>query len=374
MNMGRSRRNRNKTQHKPHHNTKNTGSKKMYSALPSKSSCHTGQRVVYTTHDGIDILAGGKNRQGGWHLASPLPQLAMGPSETMSGTVPSSKTSVPEGWSCEHTLPRPGTPPLRIDFDWPDFSVPRVSAQFWYALVDDIRTHGITRVSTQCAGGHGRTGVQLAILIYLMDPDGRDRFPDAAALIKFVRDIHCVHAVEAKSQQTYIADVCTLPEGKSMIHDAYSVTRSVVPGKPNRGTSAGTTTGTPTSAGLECPVCGNTEDFLGTECEVCTYDVHWETAENQYDECFFCEKMRPSQAFPASNSGESPCGICIHERMPDETIHVSGDSASKVEVLCTDCAKYFPVRQIAAFDFVGETAHCFECDTSNWRRTVGWGE
>ena len=188
----------------------------------SKQSCHTGHNLVFRTQCGIEVWAGGRNRNGGWQKMNPPPQLAMGPSETLTSWSSSkSETTVPEGWSCEQHLDIV-TPPLMLSLDWPDFSIPNVNKYFWYAVIDDIREHDIKTVSTQCAGGHGRTGVQLAILAYLLGTaDERAAWPDAGVLIDWVREQHCVHAVEAKSQQQYIADVCDIPFGENKVssHD-----------------------------------------------------------------------------------------------------------------------------------------------------------
>lgn len=184
----------------------------------SKQGCHTGQSLIFRTTDDIEVWAGGKNREGGWHKMTPLPQLAMGPSETLGTWGMKDKTEVPEGWSCEQHLTNT-TPPLMLSLDWPDFSIPNVNKYFWYAVIDDIREHDIKTISTQCAGGHGRTGVQLAILAYLLGTeDERAAWPDAGVLIDWVREQHCTHAVEAKSQQEYIADVCDIPVGENKIH------------------------------------------------------------------------------------------------------------------------------------------------------------
>ena len=40
--------------------------------------------------------------------------------------------------------------------------------------------------------------------------------PDAATLTQYVRSIYCHHTVEGKSQQTYIAEVLQIPEGKPL--------------------------------------------------------------------------------------------------------------------------------------------------------------
>ena len=206
-------------QNKKKKQVKNMKQKTTYaSAWQSKQGCHTGQSLIFRTTDDIEVWAGGKNREGGWHKMTPLPQLAMGPSETLGTWGMKSKTEVPEGWSCEQHL-EIITPPLMLSLDWPDYSIPAVSKYFWYAVIDDIREYNIKTISTQCAGGHGRTGVQLAILAYLLSTeDERAAWPDAGVLIDWVREQHCTHAVEAKSQQEYIADVCDIPVGENKIH------------------------------------------------------------------------------------------------------------------------------------------------------------
>lgn len=192
--------------------------KKNTGTWVSKQTCHTGHNLIFKTDDGVEVWAGGRNRNGGWHLMSPLPQLAIAPSETLGMNLLSSKTEVPEGWSCEQHLTN-GTAPHFVSLDWPDFSIPKVSKYFWYALLDDIKEFDIKVISTQCAGGHGRTGVQLAILAHYLIPTEQHTWKDAGELIEWVREQHCTHAVEAKSQQQYIADVCEIPLGENKIHE-----------------------------------------------------------------------------------------------------------------------------------------------------------
>ena len=188
---------------------------------PVTPPCHTGQNKIFTTTSGIDVYGGGRNRNGGWWNMNTMPELAIGPSETMSSFKASSATDVPDGWSCDAYTNKVTPPPL-INMDFPDFGVPQVQDLFWYALCDDIHEHGIKSVSTQCAGGHGRTGVQLCILYYLLnDDDVRATIRDAAQLIELIRDLHCHHAVETNEQQKYIARVLDIPAGDSVIVDRY---------------------------------------------------------------------------------------------------------------------------------------------------------
>ena len=66
----------------------------------SKADCHTGHNLIFKTVEGIEVWAGGKSRDGGWHKMLPLPALAMGPSETLGTYKLTEKTEVPEGWLC----------------------------------------------------------------------------------------------------------------------------------------------------------------------------------------------------------------------------------------------------------------------------------
>jgi hypothetical protein len=171
-----------------------------------KTGCHTGNPVVFEAM-GVKVHAGGHSRNGGYHRMSPAPDLAMGPAQVMGKQ---SATVVPDGFTCaEHV-----STPYIISIDWPDFDIPQdIHREWWLSLVDDMRRLGIKSVSTQCVGGHGRTGVQLAILAHIM---GAVQKPDAASLIKWVRSTYCSHAVETASQQQYVAECCDIPMGDSL--------------------------------------------------------------------------------------------------------------------------------------------------------------
>ena len=178
--------------------------------MSSKAGCHTGNPVVFTIDD-VTILAGGHSRDGGWHRMSPLPDLALGPAQVMDRA---QATVVPDGFTCQGHI---GGSAKMISIDWPDFSIPQdVGREFWLALVDDIKRLGIKTISTQCVGGHGRTGVQLAILGYLMGAIPSPHDNDAGSIIKHVRDIYCHHAVETGKQQEYVAMCCGIAVGENL--------------------------------------------------------------------------------------------------------------------------------------------------------------
>lgn len=183
----------------------------------SKLNCHTGNPLVFTTDDGIEVYAGGTSRNGAWYRMSPLPDLAIGPKQVIGSK--KEGTTVPDGFSCAEHISVSKVPMVRIDL--PDYDIPQdVGREFWVALVEDIRRAGYKRISTQCVGGHGRTGIQLAILAHLFEVTDQ---PDSAELIRWVRDRYCHHAVEAASQQKYIAKICELPLGDDLFPPAVKV-------------------------------------------------------------------------------------------------------------------------------------------------------
>lgn len=105
----------------------------------------------------------------------------------------------------QHTIPRGlGLSPKwqspllhrEIVLDWPDFGLPGMPLQFWKDLLRVIKRHRRTLVF--CAGGQGRTGTTLSILVMLacrMDGD---------QAIETVRGVYRRAAVETADQEAYI--------------------------------------------------------------------------------------------------------------------------------------------------------------------------
>lgn len=344
-----------------------------------KPPCHTGQNKVFTTTGGIDVYAGGRNRSGGWWVMHPAPDLAIGPDETMRPSYSkSASTIVPEGWSCDQFVGRTDPPKYMIEMDFPDFGIPKVDDYFWYALHDDILEYGIKSISTQCAGGHGRTGVQLAILYYLLnDDDVKSTIADAAQLIELIRDLHCSHAVETNEQQRYIARVLDIPVGKSVIENKYGGWDGYSyggwgsdKGKANPPQTTGatlpkstTTTGT-TSYDLNekytmlpkpvddefCDCCGNPSyDMVEDRCFAC----NWELPTSQVKMmCAICEQSKCDWEFLSPTDIE--CIMCLAAELGISHNNVEGT------VLCGECNVYkFP-------DMVKEYANgafcCLACE------------
>ncbi len=418
----------NKKVNKMKNNHKQTKTSKTLNAwgssLPSKASCHTGQELIFTSVEGIEVYAGGKNRNGGWHKMNPYPQLAMGPSETLKSYSALDRTVVPEGWSCEQHLSY-AEPPLFISLDWPDYSIPAVDKYFWYAVIDDIREHGIKTVSTQCAGGHGRTGVQLAILAYLLGTEEeRAAWPDAGVLVEWVRDKHCVHAVEAKSQQQYIADVCDIPLGEDKIHTTTSYGYG--------GGGWGKAATTPTTVGTDvfneewswdkkaddhsgliidevgadyCPHCGHKPIAMipfgamcqecgldpqvdpslvldepttkkvkvDVDCPACGFDIiiDDECAHCGYDlgvgemkgstECTVCGKAKSNKL----SVGGTHCLTCVVDEQQMDTkkvVKYDKKATDNMKLKCSPCNKFLDSKFIARIDHDEGVFICFKCD------------
>lgn len=198
----------------------------------SKHECHWANVLVFTTYDGIKVYAGGSSRGGGWWKMKPLPDLAMGPDgEVRKGytalTVKTKATNM-DDWTCMENL-RTRKPKAVLEMDFPDYNVPTDCKEgFWEALAVDIREKGVKTIHCMCMGGHGRTGIQLACLRYhLASEEEREAWPDANTLITAIREPYCDKAVEADSQQEYVAEMCDLPLGEKLgFHKGGYVTRS----------------------------------------------------------------------------------------------------------------------------------------------------
>ena len=182
--------------------------------------CHTGNPLVFTSHDGIEVYGGGSSRKGGWWLMDPIPDLAMGPDEQVHKGLPSKFSTRgldSEKWSCMSKIVQ-CEPKEILAIDFPDYKIPQdIGKAFWVELVENIRANNIKTIHCMCMGGHGRTGVQLAILRYLLANDEeRKSWPDANALIMAIREPYCHKAVEATAQQKYVAKVCDLESGQTL--------------------------------------------------------------------------------------------------------------------------------------------------------------
>jgi hypothetical protein len=339
--------------------------------------CHSGQNKVFTTTGGIDVYAGGRNRSGGWWMCNAPLDLAIGPDETMRptyGKTLDGSTVVPKGWSCDQFVGRTDPPKYMIEMDFPDFGVPQVEDYFWYALHDDIVEHGVKSISTQCAGGHGRTGVQLAILYYLLnDDDVKATIKDAAQLIELVRELHCDHAVETNEQQQYIARVLDIPAGESVVVERYSGWSGYSWGsdKGKAVTTTGATSPKTTMATdgydlSEKYVMADTQKALAVEeCECCgeidysldedrCYSCGWELPDNKDTMlCMTCGNDKPMWTY--TSPADQDCIPC-HAR--SQNIRFTA-----LSVECSECKKLKAYDMVNEF-IAGQGFVCLACESN----------
>jgi hypothetical protein len=186
-----------------------------------KATCHNGNPLIADVN-GVKIYAGGSSRSGGWWKMLPYPDLAIGPDSIVYGHGP--KPIDPRWGQTQSSKYYSEQLPILIGLDWPDFGLPKNTSgktmprEFWYALVSDIHEQGIKTISTQCMGGHGRTGVSLSILLHLLTPESERTWVDLAGLLKHIHKVYCTQAVEGDEQAEYIAHVLNIEEGDYTLH------------------------------------------------------------------------------------------------------------------------------------------------------------
>lgn len=100
-----------------------------------------------------------------------------------------------------------------------DFDVPNdMKSYHWEALADDVKaimSEG-KDVLVACQGGHGRTGMVVAILARILRPDITGVDP-----ITWLRDHYCKEVVETVSQINYVYDMLDLPRPPGVTARSY---------------------------------------------------------------------------------------------------------------------------------------------------------
>lgn len=104
-----------------------------------------------------------------------------------------------------------------------DHGIPALPKEFWPDLLKDLlvekdRRGGMLDLRAFCMGGHGRTGMFLAIMYGLTHPQDQDP-------VDTIRKMYCINAVETLSQENYVYHCCGLPK-----HEKFSGTVSVSTG------------------------------------------------------------------------------------------------------------------------------------------------
>ena len=112
-----------------------------------------------------------------------------------------------------------------------DFGVPQWSLFFWESLammVYDELKYGDVLIA--CQGGHGRSGMVIAILSYLMLNKRYIRVTNRELLQKdpivWIRSVHCYEAVETVSQEILVYETCLAMGHNQSIEDALTEVRN----------------------------------------------------------------------------------------------------------------------------------------------------
>jgi hypothetical protein len=112
-----------------------------------------------------------------------------------------------------------------LSFKVRDFGIPNVKPGTWQLLADTVRQFmkdGIS-VLVCCQGGHGRTGMVISILCYLMNNLIGDP-------VKYVRSVYCNSAVETYAQHEYVCQALGLPKPDDIGYKCeYKVANYVTP-------------------------------------------------------------------------------------------------------------------------------------------------
>lgn len=298
-------------------------------------SCHTGN-VLIGNPQGVNLYCGGSSRNGGWWRMIPYPQLAIGPDEIVLKKGPQ---PIDPRWATAKSAGYVSEPlPIILALDWPDFGVPRgldqqeLPREFWLDLVSDILERGLTTVSLQCMGGHGRTGIQACILLHLLTPEEERTWVDVAGLLAHLHDVYCDQAVEGDNQAQYIARMCDIPAGDYKLHHYRA--------------GGGTSWGWGSVGGYDWYKSGKSQSW-----------------------CAVCKKMCPSHTVLMTN-GKMTCDDCYNQMTAkyteanaalSDTDDDDEDSLPLTMCKCTECGD--------EIDWDAEGSDCHRCHVGVYELT-----
>jgi len=161
-----------------------------------KKECHEGTVFVFKDDENdISIFGGGRMR--GVKIFSNSIVLDVGADVNSKKLVEREPLSLIPALD-KYTYERDNVGVIAIDIS--DGGVPDLPIEFWNILVAGLRREKRDVIAC-CVGGHGRTGLVLSILAYLMCNKAK------TDPIKFVRDNYCENAVETYKQIEYIEKI-----------------------------------------------------------------------------------------------------------------------------------------------------------------------
>lgn len=84
------------------------------------------------------------------------------------------------------------------DLEISDYGIPRLSFNFLKWILEELKAG--RKILVICKGGHGRTGLVLASLIRILEPDIRDP-------VQAIRERYCKEAIETKEQEKFVRNL-----------------------------------------------------------------------------------------------------------------------------------------------------------------------
>lgn len=153
-----------------------------------------------------------------------------------------------------------------LSLPFPDYGTPKgmSTREQWEGMTEVIK--GILAngndVLVACLGGHGRSGLFVSIVGYMLNIDTD---PTWASPVEKVRAIHCDEAIETYAQEKYVYDILGLRIQPKHVYDDDHLWYG-----RGTGTSSVNSTGSYTIASTfeECPICG-TQSLYVAEYGMC---------------------------------------------------------------------------------------------------------
>ena len=187
-------------------------------ATYQRVECHTGNKQIIQLEDEGSgwLLAGGWSRRATIRGNQAVIDLTGTHTLTSQDIEPANDAG---RIAFKNILKTAGTTVPILHLYIKDFDIPNdMKSYHWLALADDVRAimQEGKDVLVVCQGGHGRTGLVVAILARILRPDITGVDP-----ITWLREHYCQEVVETSAQITYVFDMLDLLRPPSITARSY---------------------------------------------------------------------------------------------------------------------------------------------------------
>jgi hypothetical protein len=167
-----------------------------------KESCHPRGNSAVFSYGNATLFAGGFSRDAKIHPGMAVIDLAMMADERDIANIFPLNKEAEVAFKRTVKPERVATPVLNMYI--PDYTAPTWSREVWTDLAADLMElmDKGQDVLVACMGGHGRTGMAVAILAGLMRPDIIGDDP-----LTWIRSVYCWECVETVEQERYIFEI-----------------------------------------------------------------------------------------------------------------------------------------------------------------------